>query len=60
MKDNRAKDELGTFDRMGSTMLRVRRMVFYIAWTLALMPVQAIGLLLRRRWTPVTSGCVRW
>ena len=51
MKDNRAKDELGTFDRMGSTMLRVRRMIFYIAWTLALMPVQAIGLLLRRRWT---------
>jgi 1-acyl-sn-glycerol-3-phosphate acyltransferase len=35
---------------MGSTVLRVRRMVVYLAWTLALMPVQAIGLLLRRPW----------
>src|SRR5580692_11817690 len=35
---------------MGSTTLRVRRMVVYLAWTLTLMPVQAIGLLLRRPW----------
>jgi 1-acyl-sn-glycerol-3-phosphate acyltransferase len=35
---------------MGSTTLRVRRTVAYLAWTLALMPVQAIGLLLRRPW----------
>jgi 1-acyl-sn-glycerol-3-phosphate acyltransferase len=35
---------------MGSTALRVRRMAIYLAWTLALMPVQAIGLLLHARW----------
>lgn len=35
---------------MGSTGLRVRRAAIYLAWTLLLMPVQGIGLLLRRRW----------
>ncbi|HVH81832.1 MAG TPA: lysophospholipid acyltransferase family protein [Stellaceae bacterium] len=35
---------------MGSTVLRVRRTVVYLAWTLLLMPVQALGLLLRRSW----------
>jgi len=35
---------------MGSTGLRVRRAAIYLAWTLMLMPVQAIGLILRRRW----------
>jgi lyso-ornithine lipid O-acyltransferase len=35
---------------MGSTILRVRRMAVYLAWTFALMPVQAIGLLLQRSW----------
>jgi len=31
-------------------MLRVRRIAAYLAWTLALMPVQAVGLALRRPW----------
>ncbi|HWB48802.1 MAG TPA: lysophospholipid acyltransferase family protein [Stellaceae bacterium] len=35
---------------MGSRFLRLRRIGVYLAWTLALMPVQAIGLLLKRRW----------
>jgi 1-acyl-sn-glycerol-3-phosphate acyltransferase len=35
---------------MGSTMLRVRRAVIYLTWTLTLMPVQAMGLVLRRPW----------
>src|SRR5580693_5131234 len=35
---------------MGSTMLRVRRTAVCVAWTLAVLPVQAIGLLLRRPW----------
>jgi lyso-ornithine lipid O-acyltransferase len=43
--------QLGKLERMGSTILRVRRMASYLAWTLALMPVQAIGLLLRQSWT---------
>jgi 1-acyl-sn-glycerol-3-phosphate acyltransferase len=41
---------LGKLERMGSTTLRVRRLAVYLAWTLALMPVQAIGLALRRPW----------
>jgi 1-acyl-sn-glycerol-3-phosphate acyltransferase len=36
---------------MGSTGLRVWRAATYLAWTLALMPVQGIGLLFRRGWT---------
>jgi 1-acyl-sn-glycerol-3-phosphate acyltransferase len=35
---------------MGSTILRVRRLVLFFAWTLALMPVQAAGLALQRPW----------
>jgi 1-acyl-sn-glycerol-3-phosphate acyltransferase len=41
---------LGKLERMGSTILRVRRLAVYLAWTLALMPVQAAGLALRRPW----------
>ena len=36
---------------MGSTGLRVRRIAVYLAWTLLLMPVQGLGLILRRPWT---------
>jgi lyso-ornithine lipid O-acyltransferase len=36
---------------MGSPTLRVARLAFYLAWTVSLIPVQAIGLVLRRRWT---------
>ncbi len=36
---------------MGSSTLRVVRLVIYLAWTACLMPVQAAGLLLGRRWT---------
>ncbi|HEX5320948.1 MAG TPA: lysophospholipid acyltransferase family protein [Stellaceae bacterium] len=35
---------------MGSTRLRLWRLTVYLVWTLALMPVQAVGLLLRRPW----------
>jgi lyso-ornithine lipid O-acyltransferase len=35
---------------MGSNTLRVWRSCAYFAWTVALMPVQALGLLLRRGW----------
>jgi len=35
---------------MGSTTRRIGRLVVYLAWTVALMPVQAMGLALRRRW----------
>lgn len=35
---------------MGSTPLRIRRLVFYGLWTLLLMPIQATGLILRRPW----------
>lgn len=37
-------------DRMGSTTLRLWRLALYLAWTVPLMPVQAVGLLLRRSW----------
>lgn len=36
---------------MGSTPLRVWRLAVYLSWTLLLMPVQAVGLILRRPWT---------
>jgi lyso-ornithine lipid O-acyltransferase len=36
---------------MGSPTLRLARLAVYFAWTLSLMPVQAAGLALRRRWT---------
>jgi lyso-ornithine lipid O-acyltransferase len=35
---------------MGSPTLRVTRIALYFGWTLSLMPVQAVGLILRRRW----------
>lgn len=37
-------------DRTGSTRLRLWRLAVYLAWTLPLMPVQALGLLLKRPW----------
>ena len=36
---------------MGSPSLRLARLALYLAWTASLMPVQVIGLALRRRWT---------
>jgi 1-acyl-sn-glycerol-3-phosphate acyltransferase len=41
---------MGGLMRMGSPALRLRRIAVYLAFTLMLMPVQAIGLLLRRGW----------
>jgi lyso-ornithine lipid O-acyltransferase len=37
-------------DRMGSTRLRLWRLLAYLGWTLPLMPVQAVGILLKRPW----------
>ena len=42
---------MGGVASLGSPALRVRRLAVYLAWTLLLMPVQALGLLLRRSWT---------
>jgi 1-acyl-sn-glycerol-3-phosphate acyltransferase len=36
---------------MGSPTLRLARLVVCLAWTVSLMPVQVVGLVLRRRWT---------
>ena len=36
---------------MGSPTLRLARLALYCAWTAGLMPVQLVGLALRRRWT---------
>ncbi len=36
---------------MGSPTLRLARLALYLFWTLGLMPVQGIGLALRRPWT---------
>jgi 1-acyl-sn-glycerol-3-phosphate acyltransferase len=36
---------------MGSPTLKLARLGLYLAWTVTLMPVQMIGLILRRRWT---------
>ena len=41
---------MGSVDRIGSTALRLSRLALYLAWTVPLMPVQAVGLLLRRSW----------
>ena len=41
---------MGKLERIGSTTLRVWRTVIYLAWTLALTPVQAVGLALGCRW----------
>src|ERR1700736_4549948 len=40
----------GLVNSMGSSTLKVARLVLYFAWTLALMPVQWIGLVLGCRW----------
>lgn len=42
---------MGGVERIGSPVLRVRRLAIYLAWTVLLMPVQALGLALRRPWT---------
>jgi 1-acyl-sn-glycerol-3-phosphate acyltransferase len=42
---------MGSVERMGSPLLRLRRLALYLLWTVPLMPVQALGLLLRRPWT---------
>jgi 1-acyl-sn-glycerol-3-phosphate acyltransferase len=41
---------MGSLDRIGSPTLRVWRLAVYLAWTVSLMPVQALGLALRRSW----------
>jgi 1-acyl-sn-glycerol-3-phosphate acyltransferase len=41
---------MGSLDQIGSPALRFWRLGAYLAWTLPLMPVQALGLALRRRW----------
>ena len=41
---------MGSVERMGSPLLRLRRLALYLLWTVPLMPVQALGLLLRRPW----------
>jgi 1-acyl-sn-glycerol-3-phosphate acyltransferase len=38
---------------MGSLTLRLVRLTLYFGWTVVLMPVQLIGLGLRRRWTSI-------
>jgi len=42
---------MGGVRRLGSPALRVRRLLIYLGWTVLLMPVQALGLALRRQWT---------
>jgi lyso-ornithine lipid O-acyltransferase len=41
---------MGSLARMGSPALRLRRLALYLGFTVLLMPVQAMGLLLRRPW----------
>ena len=41
---------MGNLERMGSTTLRIWRAGVYLAWTLAMMPAQALGLLLHCGW----------
>jgi lyso-ornithine lipid O-acyltransferase len=42
---------------MGSVTLRITRLCLYLAWTASLMPVQAVGLAFRCRWS-VTLPCL--
>jgi 1-acyl-sn-glycerol-3-phosphate acyltransferase len=42
---------MGGVERMGSPALRIWRLGLYLAWTILSMPVQAVGLALRRPWT---------
>ncbi len=49
---------------MGSTTLRIWRLTLYLVWTLSLMPVQVIGVVLRRPWAATLPrfyhrGCCR-
>src|SRR3954451_12987513 len=41
---------MSSLDRIGSSALRFWRLLAYVAWTVPLMPVQALGLALRRPW----------
>jgi lyso-ornithine lipid O-acyltransferase len=41
---------MGGIERLGSPVLRLRRLAIYLAWTLLLMPAQALGLMLQRPW----------
>lgn len=41
---------MGKLERMGSTGLRLRRVAVCLTLTLALMPIQAVGIVLRRNW----------
>ena len=46
---------------MGSATLKIARLAGYLAWTASLMPVQAIGVALRCRWTRVLPSFYhRW
>lgn len=49
---------------MGSTALKITRIVLYLIWTLGLMPIQWLGLILRLRWVSTLPllyhrGCCR-
>ncbi len=49
---------------MGSATLRISRLALYLVWTLSLMPVQGLGLALRRPWSRTLPafyhrGCCR-
>lgn len=49
---------------MGSLALRISRLALYLVWTLSLMPVQGVGLALRRSWSRTLPalyhrGCCR-
>ncbi|MGH7031788.1 MAG: lysophospholipid acyltransferase family protein [Stellaceae bacterium] len=49
---------------MGSPALRISRLAIYLVWTLSLMPVQGMGLVLRRSWSRTLPalyhrGCCR-
>jgi lyso-ornithine lipid O-acyltransferase len=54
---------MGSLDRLGSSALRFWRLGAYLAWTVSLMPIQALGLTLRRRWVAAFPrfyhGCCR-
>ncbi len=41
---------------MGSPALRISRLALYLLWTLVLMPVQGLGLALRRPWSRTLPG----
>jgi 1-acyl-sn-glycerol-3-phosphate acyltransferase len=47
---------LGKLEQIGSTTLRLWRLAIYLAWTLTMMPVQAVGLVLRRAWIDELPG----